>query len=184
MLKKEKKDWLKLRTPHIEKGQLDWVRWDSTAYSKVKDYLLMGLQQTGINNTMPSHISNRKAVEATQKLAENVVKLLIYMVAVSVTLICWLLLLMPVVLLYVVALPLALNHIVLTYIRTKLYPVTTKLRINILEKLLKKKGLNAEEREQYGKIFQMKEVQYKILKYLIKKKKKYLKQQTRLINYI
>jgi len=30
----------------------------------------------------------------------------------------------------------------------------------------------------YGKIFQMKEVQYKILKYLIKKKKKYLKQQT------
>ena len=129
MLEKKKKDYLKLLIQRIEKGRWVLERWAFTLYSKVKDYLSMGYDLQA-STMLRSPISKSDLWRLLKDLPMNVVKLLIYMVAISVTLILWLLLLMPVVALYVVALPLALNHIVLTYLRTKLYPVLIKLGIN------------------------------------------------------
>jgi len=129
MLKKIKKVWSKLLTQLTERGLSDWVQWVFTLTYKVKNYLLMGYNK--LASTMLSLIElNRKQLKLLNYWLNKGGKLLIYMAATSVTLIFWLLLLMPVVLLYVVVLPLALNRIVLTSIRTKLYRATTKLKIN------------------------------------------------------
>jgi len=100
--------------------------------SNAKASLLKGFSQLALI-TKPSNISKEMLWKQVKNLPRYVGKLLIYMVAVCGTLICWLLLLMPVAVLYVVALPLVLNHIVLTYIHTKLYQVRTKLRTKILK---------------------------------------------------
>ena len=129
MLKTKKKDYLKLLIQLIGKGRWVLERWAFMLYSKAKDYLSKGYELL-VSIMSPSHISKNSLLKRLKDWLMNVAKLLIYMVAISVTLISWLLLLMPVVLLYVVVLPLVLNHIVLTYIRTKLYPVLTKFGID------------------------------------------------------
>ena len=129
MLKKKKKEWLKQLILRIERGRWVLERWAFMLYCKVKEYLSKAYELL-VLTTWLSHESKRKLWSQLKDLPKNVAKLLIYMVVAVVTLIFWLLLLMPVVVLYVVALPLVLNHIVLTYIRTKLYQVRTKSGID------------------------------------------------------
>ena len=132
MLKKIKNHLQKLRTQLTEKEVSAWVQWVFMRISNAKASLLKGFSQLALI-TKPSNISKEMLWKQVKTLPRYVGKLLIYMVAVCGTLICWLLLLMPVAVLYVVALPLVLNHIVLTYIHTKLYQVRTKLRTKILK---------------------------------------------------
>ena len=129
MLKKVKKVWSKLLTQLTEKGQLVWELWDSMRIFQSKGLSFNGLQQTSINNIIFSRIKS-KAVEATTKLSESRGEAPDVHGSDRRNSHLWLLLLMPVAVLYVVVLPLVLSRIVLTYTRTKLSQVTTRLKIN------------------------------------------------------
>ena len=85
-----------------------------------------GLEKDDIQALILNGTSKEKLRKLPRDLAKNVAKLLMYMVAISVMLICWLSLLMPVVVLYVVVLPLVLNHFVLIRLRTRRSQAATK----------------------------------------------------------
>ena len=138
MLKKKKKDYLKLLIQRIEKGRWVLERWAFMLYSKVKVYLSKGYDLLVLIMSRSPTLKNR-LWQQLKDLAQNVGKLLMYTAAIIVTLISWLLLLMPVALLYVAVLPLVLNHIVLILIRTKLYQARTKLETSTWTKFLRKK---------------------------------------------
>ena len=125
MLKKKKKEWLKRLIRLTERGRWGLERWAFMLTSKIKSFRSKAYSQLVIIMSC-FRTSKEKLRKLPRDLLKNVAKLLMYMVAISVMLICWLSLLMLVAVLYVVELPLASNHFVLTYIRTRRSQEATK----------------------------------------------------------
>ena len=125
MLKKKKKEWSKLLIRLTERGRWGLERWAFMLISKVKVFRSKAYSQLVITMSC-FRTSKAKLQKLPRDLLKNVGKLLMYMAAISVMLICWLSLLMPVLVLYVVELPLVLNHFVLTRLRTRRSQAATK----------------------------------------------------------
>ena len=129
ILSRAKKALLNLPTLLIEKGRWVSVRWASIRISNHAAYLLkVSTLRASIIKRL--NILKHRQPELLKNLQKKGAKLLMSVVVAGGTLIYSLLLLTLVLVSYVAVLLLRLSHIVLMYIRTKLYQVRSKLRTN------------------------------------------------------
>ena len=129
ILKKAGKGLLNLPTLLIEKGRWVLVRWDSIRISNHATFLL---KVSSLRASIIKHLNTLKhrQPELLKDLQRTGVKLLMSVVVAGGMLIYSLLLLTLVLVSYVVVLLLRLSHIVLTFIRTRLSQVRSKLKTN------------------------------------------------------
>src|SRR5210317_244782 len=129
ILSRAKKDFLSLPTQLIEKGRWVLVRWDSIRISNHATFLLKVSSLRALIIKRLNTLKYRQP-KLLRDLQRTGVKLLMSVVVGGVMLIYSLLHLTLVLVLYVVVLLLRLSHIVLTFIRTRLSQVLSKLRTN------------------------------------------------------
>ena len=129
ILHRASKALLNLPSLLIEKGRWVSVRWASIRISNHAAYLLkVSMLRASIIRRL--NILKHRQPELLKDLQTKGVKLLMSVVVAGGTLIYSLLHLMLVLVLYVGVLLLRLSHIVLMFIRTKLYQARFKLRTN------------------------------------------------------
>jgi hypothetical protein len=128
-IKPGKEGFLNLPTLLIEKGRWVLVRWDSIRISNHATFLL---KVSSLRALITKHLNTLRDIRLEQlnDLLMNVVSHLMSVVVVGVMLIYSLLLLMLLLVSYVVVRLLRLSHTGLTFIRTKLSQVLSKLKTN------------------------------------------------------
>jgi ribonucleotide reductase alpha subunit len=129
ILSRVKKALLNLPTRLIEKGRWVSVRWASIRISNHATFLLKVSSLRASTIKLLNTLKHRQP-KLLKDLQRTGVKLLMSVVVAGGTLIYSLLLLTLVLVSYVVVLLLRLSHIVLTFIRTRLSQVRSKLRTN------------------------------------------------------
>ena len=129
ILSRAKRAFLNLPTRLIEKGRWVLVRWDSI---RISNHAAFHLRVSSLRALITKHLNTLRDIRLEQlnDLLMNVVSHLISVVVVGVMLIYSLLLLMLLLASYVVGHLLRLSHTGLTFIRTKLSQVRSKLKTN------------------------------------------------------
>ena len=129
ILSRAKKAFLNLPTQLIENVRSVSVRWDSMRISNHATYLLK-VSMLRASTIKRLNTLRYRLPELLKDLQTNVEKLLMSVVVAGGMLIFSLLLLMPLLVLFVVGHLLLLSRTGLTFIRTRLSPVLSKLRID------------------------------------------------------
>ena len=138
MLEKKGKDIEKQLSQLIEKGRLVLEQWGSTLTSKLKTYHLQGCYKLqSIEKFLDT--SSQNLIKPLKLWLQTGEAILIQAIVYTGMLIFLPLLLMPLLVLYVVGHLLRLSHIVLMYIRTKLFPEILKSETNTLKRYSKRK---------------------------------------------
>src|SRR5210317_1601563 len=129
ILSRAKKALLNLPTRLIEKGRWVWVRWD---FIRISNHATFLLKVYSLRALITKHLNTLKYKQPKllKTWLTNVVKHLMSVVVGGGMLIFSLLLLMLLLVLFVVGHLLRLSLIVLTFIRTRLSQVRSKLRTN------------------------------------------------------